>query len=211
MDSVDLSGKASISKDYFKMSVPLVLSLTVTFIYGLVDMYFVSMTENVNLITGVSLVAPIYSLLLAFGDIVGFGGGSLISQYIGRKDYPQTRRISSFSFWFSLIFGAVISIVFLLVREPILALLGADRDVFSYAESYYIWIILSAPAVLVYSAFLNIIRSDGKARGGMVSVLVGTVVNLILDPIFIFGLDMGAAGASLSTFIGMTIEAAAAC
>lgn len=208
MDSVGLYENTPISKAYFKMSVPLVLSLTVTIIYGLVDMYFVSMTGDVNLISGVSLVAPIYSLLLAFGDIVGYGGASLISQHIGKKDYQQTKQISSFSFWFSLIFGVIVSIVFLLCKGTALRLLGADPSTFAHAQSYYIWIVLSAPAVLIYCAFLNITRSDGKAKGAMLCVLVGTIVNLILDPIFIFRLDMGAEGASLSTFIGMSIEAA---
>ena len=197
----------SIPREYFGMAVPLVLSLAVTIVYGLVDMYFVSSTGDAELIAGVSLIAPVYTMLMAFGDIFGYGGGALIAQYLGKKDYLKTKQISSFSFWNALISGLAVSLLMLLFREPILRVLGADGIVYRHAESYYFWIVLAAPAVLTYCTFLNIIRSDGKAKEAMMAVAAGTAVNLILDPILIFGCGMGAAGASLSTFIGMAVEA----
>ncbi|MBQ3374538.1 MAG: MATE family efflux transporter [Oscillospiraceae bacterium] len=196
-----------ISKAYYKMSIPLVMSLVVTIIYGLVDMYFVSATGETSLIAGVSLITPVYTMLMAFGDIFGYGGGALISQFLGKKDHLKTKQVSSFSFWSALSFGVAVSILLLLFRNPIISLLGADSDTFRHAESYYIWIALAAPAVLVYCTFLNIVRSYGKARDAMIAVIAGTVVNLVLDPILIFRFGMGAAGASLSTFIGMAVEA----
>lgn len=93
------------------------------------------------------------------------------------------------------------------IQKPIVSLLGAGPDTFLHAERYYFWIALASSAVLVYCSYLNLIRSDGKAREAMVTVIAGTVVNLVLDPILIFRFGMGAAGASLSTFIGMMVDA----
>ena len=198
----------TVAKEYFKTAVPVVMSLVVTIVYGLVDMYFVSATGDVDLIAGVSLITPVYTMLMAFGDIFGYGGSSLLAQYLGKKDYLKTKQISSFSFWCAVSFGAVVSVILLLFMRPVVGVLGAGPDTFRHAESYYIWIVLSAPAVLVYCTFLNILRADGQAKEAMISVIAGTAVNLILDPILIFNAGMGAAGASLSTFIGMTVEAA---
>ena len=207
--TADLLETLPVSKAYFKLSIPLVLSMVVTIVYGLVDMGFVSATEDANLIAGVSLIAPVYTLLLAFGDIFGYGAAALIAQALGRKDYVKTKQITSFSFWTALSSGILVAALLLLFSRPVVTLLGADADTFPHAEAYYTWIVMAAPAVLVYPVFLNILRSVGKAKEAMFAVLLGTVVNLILDPVFIFGMHMGAAGASLSTFIGMTIEAAA--
>ena len=207
--TADLLETLPVSKAYFRLSIPLVLSMVVTIVYGLVDMGFVSATDNVNLIAGVSIIAPVYTLLLAFGDIFGYGAAALIAQALGRKDYLKTKQITSFSFWTALSSGVFVTALLLLLRRPVINLLGADADVFPHAEAYYTWIVMAAPAVLVYPVFLNIMRSVGKAKEAMFAVLLGTVVNLILDPVFIFVMNMGAAGASLSTFIGMTVEAVA--
>ena len=83
----DLLERLSVERAYFTVTLPLVISMMVTIIYGLVDMYFVSATSDVNLIAGVSLIAPIYTLLLAIGDIIGYGSRALIAQYIGKKDH----------------------------------------------------------------------------------------------------------------------------
>ena len=197
-----------VSRAYFNSAIPLVLSLIVTIVYGLVDMYFVSATEDANLIAGVSLIAPVYTMLMAFGDVFGYGGGALLAQYLGKKDHLKTKQISSFAFWSALGFGTIVAVLLLLFKAPFVRLLGADADTFPYAADYFFWIALAAPFVLVYCTFLNVARSDGKAKEAMAAVVAGTVVNLLLDPLFIFRLGMGAAGASLSTFIGMFVEAA---
>ncbi len=206
--TADILNNLPVSKAYFKMSIPMVMSLVVTIVYGLVDMYFVSATGDTALIAGVSLITPVYTMLMAFGDIFGYGAGALIAQYLGKNDCLKTKQISSFSFWCSFSSGVLVGALLILFRTPIIRILGAGPETFQHAESYYVWIVLAAPAVLVYCAFLNIARADGKAKEAMIAVITGTVVNLILDPILIFRCGLGAAGASLSTFIGMTVEAA---
>ena len=205
--TADLTDQLPVSKAYFKMSLPLVMGLVVTIVYGLVDMYFVSATGDTDLIAGVSIISPVYTMLMALGDIFGYGGGALLARYLGKRDTQKTKQISSFSFWSALSFGTIVGILLLLFRKPIVTMLGAGPDTFLHAERYYFWIALASPAVLVYCSFLNLIRSDGKAKEAMATVVAGTVVNLILDPILIFRFGMGAAGASLSTFIGMMVEA----
>lgn len=96
----------------------MVMGLIVTIIYGLVDMYFVSATGDTDLIAGVSIISPVYTMLIALGDIFGYGGGTLIAQYLRKKDARKTKQISSFSFWSALCFGMIVAILLLLFKNP---------------------------------------------------------------------------------------------
>lgn len=158
------------------------LSLIVTIVPGLAGMCFVSAAEGADLIAGVSLIAPVYTMLMAFGDVFGYGGGALLAQYLGKNDHLKTKQISAFSFWSAVSFGTVVGVLLLLFQAPFVRLLGADADTYAYAADYFFWIALAAPFVLVYCTFLNVARSDGKAKEAMAAVVAGTVVNLLLDP-----------------------------
>ncbi len=198
----ELFEKAPVPKAYLTLAFPVVLSMMVTLVYNMVDTWFIALTGNTSLVAGISLAAPIFTMLIAFGDIFGLGGSSLISRLFGEKKYAEARQISAFCFWAAFVFGLIVTAVLLLFRSPILAALGADSSTLEYASAYYTWISIGAVAVVVELVPSNILRTEGLAKQTMIGSMLGTVANIILDPIFIFVLGLGAAGAAMATVLG---------
>ena len=189
-------------RSYFKMALPVVLGLAVTLVYNLADTFFIAQTNDTNLIAGVSLCAPVFTTLMAFGNIYGQGGSSLISRMLGQNDLDGTARISAFSFYIAIATGAVLAVVMTLFRSPLLTLLGASAETLDYAQSYYTVLTLCAPIIVLSFIHSNLVRCEGLANESMIGTILGAVVNIILDPILISGLGMGALGAAVATVIG---------
>ena len=198
----ELFEKTPIHKAYFKFALPVVFSMVISLIYNMVDTYFIARTGNTNLIAGVSLSAPVFTLMIAFGDVFGLGGSSLISRLFGEKKDEDGKRISVFCFYAAILFGILITAVMLLFRMPILKLFGTDADTLPYASQYYTYIAIGAPFIILALTPSNILRTEGLASESMIGSILGSVVNIVLDPLFIFTLGMGAAGAALATVIG---------
>ena len=198
----DLFETASIPKAYFTLALPVVLSMVVSLIYNMVDTYFIARTQNTALIAGVSLCAPVFTLMIALGDIMGLGGSSVISRLFGQKKDLQVRQISSFCHYASIMLGVIAAIVMLVFRSPFLSLLGADSETFTYASSYYSILALGAPAIIFSLTPSNLMRTEAAAAQSMAGSVLGAVINMILDPVFIFVLGYGAAGAAIATVIG---------
>ncbi len=191
-----------ISKAYIKLALPLVLSLVVTLIYNLADTFFVAQTNNTDLVAGVSLCAPVFTLLMALGNIFAQGGSSVISRLLGQQDQKNLRRVSSFCFYTAILTGVVIGVILLILKAPALVLLGATEDTMTFAGDYYFWIALGSPAVVLSFVHSNLLRAEGLSKESMIGSVLGTVVNIILDPILISAAGMGAAGAAIATVIG---------
>lgn len=198
----ELFEKTPIHKAYFKFALPVVFSMVISLIYNMVDTYFIARTGNTNLIAGVSLSAPVFTLMIAFGDVFGLGGSSLISRLFGEKKDEDGKRISVFCFYAAILFGILVTAVMLLFRMPILKLFGTDADTLPYASQYYTYIAIGAPFIILAFTPSNILRTEGLASESMIGSILGSVVNIVLDPLFIFTLGMGAAGAALATVIG---------
>lgn len=198
----ELFEKAPVYKAYFKFSLPVVFSMVISLVYNMVDTYFIARTGNTNLIAGVSLGAPVFTLMIALGDIFGLGGSSVISRLFGQKLDEDGKRLSVFCFYAALLCGIAVTISMMLLRHPVLNLLGADPETMAYASQYYTYIVLGAPFIIVSFTPANLLRTEGFATASMTGTILGAVVNIILDPIFISVLGMGAAGAAIATVIG---------
>lgn len=201
----ELFERASVPKAYMKLALPVVLSMMVSLVYNMVDTYFIALTGKQELVAGVSLAAPIFTLMIAFGDIFGLGGSSLISRLFGEKREEEAKRASAFCLWAAIGFGIFVTIVLLVFRTPILKLLGTDAATFEYAGEYYTWIAVGAASIILGLVPSNILRTEGLAMQAMAGSILGSIVNIILDPVFIFGLGQGAAGAAMATVIGNVI------
>ena len=197
----ELFESASVPKAYMKLALPVVLSMMVSLVYNMVDTYFIALTVKQELVAGVSLAAPIFTLMIAFGDIFGLGGSSLISRLFGEKREEEAKRASAFCLWAAIGFGIFVTIVLLVFRTPILKLLGTDAATFEYAGEYYTWIAVGAASIILGLVPSNILRTEGLAMQAMAGSILGSIVNIILDPVFIFGLGQGAAGAAMATVI----------
>ena len=168
----ELFEKAPVHKAYFNMALPLVFSMVISLVYNMVDTFFIARTGNTNLVAGVSLGAPMFTAMIALGDIFGLGGSSVIARLFGQRKDEDAKRISSFCFYGAIICGVIVTVLLLIFRAPMLHLLGADANTYKYASQYYTYLVL------------------------------GSVFNIILDPIFISVLGMGAGGAAIATIIG---------
>ncbi|SFD08813.1 MATE family efflux transporter [Butyrivibrio sp. YAB3001] len=201
----ELFEKAPIPKAYMKMALPVVMGMIVTLVYNLVDTYFIALTGNTNLIAGISLCAPLFTLLLAIGDIFGIGGSSVISRILGTHNVEEARKKSTFCFYVSIVTGIIFTIFMLLFKKQVLILLGATTQTYEYANNYYSWLVLGSTFVIFSLVPSNLLRAEGMSFESMIGSVIGTVVNIILDPVFIFGLGLGAAGAAIATVLGYIV------
>ena len=190
---------------FFQLALPLVFSLVITLVYNLADTYFIARTNDTMLVAGVSLCAPIFTVLMAIGNIYGQGGSSLISRLLGGGDRDSVRRVSAFCFYLSILTGAVLAVPLLLLRAPILRLLGASEHTLGHAASYYTVIAAGAPLVILSFIHTNLMRSEGLSTLSMVGTVSGSLLNIVLDPIFISVLGWGAPGAALATVLGYAL------
>ncbi len=202
MEKANVFESRDIPRSYLTLAIPVVLSMVVTLIYNLADTFFVARTNSTALVAGVSLGAPVFTALMAIGNIFGQGGSVLISRLIGQNDTDNAERTSSFCFYITFFLGIIIAFLMLLFRIPILGILGADSETFKYASDYYIPLAIGAPFIMLSFIHSNLLRSEGLSKESMIGTAGGAIVNIILDPIMISGLGWGASGAAIATVIG---------
>lgn len=198
----DVFSHMPVPKAVATLALPTVLSMLVTVIYNMADTFFVGQTNDANQVAAVSLAMPVFLLLMAFGNMFGVGGSSFVSRTLGQGDQERIKKISSFSFYGSIIIGLIMIFVFLGGMDTILKLMGADSNTEQFGKEYLTIIAYGAPFVILSTMFGNIVRGEGAAKTSMIGMMIGTVLNIVLDPIMILWMDMGVAGAALATIIG---------
>jgi len=191
-----------VPKAFMTLALPVVLSKIVSLIYNMADTFFIARTGDTDLVAGVSICAPIFLLMVSLGDLFGLGGSSVMSRLFGQHKDEDGKRVSAFTFYSAIVTGVLVAAVMLLLRSPVLRMLGAEGQVFHYAGQYYTWIALGAPFIILTLIPANQLRTEGLADIAMLGSIVGSIVNIILDPVFIFGLGMGAGGAAIATVLG---------
>lgn len=187
-----------------KLCIPTVLSSLVMVIYNLADTYFVGMMNDPVQNAAVTLAAPVLLAFNAINNLFGVGTSSMMSRALGRYDYDTVRRSSAFGFYCSLICAALFALLCTIFSGPLLNLLGATEETSSATGDYMFWTVSmgAIPAILnVVMAYL--VRAEGSSLHSSIGTMSGCVLNIILDPIFIlpWGLNLGAAGAGMATFI----------
>ena len=194
-----------VSKLIAKLAVPTVISMLVTSIYNMADTFFVSQI-NTQASAAVGIVFPIMSIIQACGFTLGMGAGSLISIKLGQKKNDEGSVICSTSFFTAIIIGILITIFGVLFSSGFLHLVGASEAVLPYAKAYARYIFLGAPFMCASFVLNNCLRSEGKSFFSMIALTSGGLINIVLDPIFIFGFKLGISGAAIATLISQTIS-----
>ena len=207
LDNDTLLGKAPIPRAVAAMAIPSVISSLVTVVYNMADTFFVGQTGDALQVAAVSLTNPIFILLMAFANMFGMGGSAMISVALGENNHQSVKKISSFISWASLIVGAAFAAVLLCFTAPILHLFGADASTFEFARGYTVYIAFGAPFVIWSAAASFVVRAEGASKEAMIGSMIGTIANIVLDPIFVSGLGQGAAGAAIATTIGNMLAA----
>lgn len=198
----DLFERMPVPKAVAAMAIPTIISMLVTLVYNMADTYFIGQTNNSLMVSAVSLTSPIFTLLTAFGNLFGIGGSTAISRSMGSGDTKRVKNFSSFCFYAVIAFGIIIGGSIIIGINPLMKLMGVQDSTYTYAKEYLSYIAMGCPFILFAGAFGSIVRSEGAPKAAMAGNMIGTVLNIILDPIMIRGLNMGVSGAALATVIG---------
>lgn len=194
-----------VAKLVTKLSVPTTISMLVTSIYNLADTFFVSQLST-SASGAVGIVFSLMTIIQAVGFTLGMGSGSLLARRLGEKNKKAADTYASTAFFTSLAIGSVIMIFGQLFSKQLMNLLGATETILKYALDYGTYILWAAPVMCASFVLNNILRSEGKASLAMIGLTTGGILNIILDPIFIFTMDMGTAGAAIATLISQIIS-----
>ena len=200
--NTDLFEKAPVPKAVATMAVPTMISMLVVVIYNMADTFFIGQTKDPLQVAAVSLATPVFMIFMALGHLFGIGGSSAISRALGERKKDRAWHISSFCCYGALGLGMIVAILSVLGMEQILHLIGASENTIGFARQYLTIIAVGAPTIMFSTAFANILRGEGASRESMIGNLLGTVVNIVLDPVMILGLGWGVSGAALATIIG---------
>lgn len=188
-----------------ELAVPTIISMLVTAFYNMADTFFVGKL-NTQSTAAVGIVFTVMALIQAFGFFYGQGSGNYISRKLGAREYDDAAVMASTGFFMAIITGIVITILGLVFLEPISLFLGSTPTILPYTKAYLRIILLGAPFIMASFVLNNQLRFQGSASYAMVGIVTGAIVNVVLDPIFIFVFRMGVAGAALATVISQAVS-----
>lgn len=184
------------------MAIPTMISMLVVVIYNMADTFFIGQTGDPMQVAAVSLATPVFMVFMALGNLFGIGGSSAISRALGEKKLERARHISSFCCYGSIGLGIIVAAIFLIFMDGILKMIGASENTIEFTRDYLTYISFGGPFIMFGTAFGNILRGEGAAKESMIGNMVGTVTNIILDPLMILNMNLGVIGAAVATVIG---------
>lgn len=202
---MELLGTAPIPKALLAMGIPTMIGMLVNAFYNLVDAYFVGGLGESQM-GAISVVYPLGQVVVGLGLLFGNGAASYISRLLGRGDKERADKVASTALYSSISVGAVIIIISVIFLNPILKLLGATESILPYAAAYAHIYIVSCIFNVFNVTMNNIVTSEGAAKTTMCALILGAVLNIALDPLFIYTLDLGVAGAAIATAISQLVS-----
>lgn len=195
----------SIPKLLFKFSLPAIIGLVVNALYNIIDSIFVGRGVGKEGLAGVTVCLPIVTIFMAFIMLIGMGATSLISIRLGEKKEKEAEKIVANALIMFLIIGITLTVFGLIFLEPILVFFGASPDILPYAKDYLRIILLGSTFLAIGTGMNNFIRAEGNPRMAMITMLIGTFINIILNYLFIFPFNWGIKGAALATIISYSV------
>ncbi len=183
----DLFENMPVSKAVLTMAVPTVIGQIIILIYNMADTFFIGRTDNPYMVAGAALILPVFNISLSIASLAGVGGSALISRLLGQSQEAEAKRVCSFSIYLSLLAAAIFSVGTLLFMDPILRLLGAGENTFAFAKSYALCVIVfgGIPTIMT-NVLSNLVRSIGESKKAGFGVTMGGLINIALDPLFMF-------------------------
>ena len=189
------------------LAIPSIISQIVSVIYNLADTFYIGQLGNPYMVAAVTLVYPWFNMLTALGNLFGIGGSSLISRLLGSGNHEDVKKVSSFSFYGGMGAAFLFSIGSLIFRVPLLRFLGASNENIVYAQEYLIWVVTVGGIPTMLSMTLaHLLRSEGHAKWASAGMMFGGILNIVLDPIFMFGFKMGFIGSAAATALSNTVS-----
>ena len=188
------------------MSLPVVLGMMVQVLYNLVDTFFIGKLGDPNQLAAANLAMPVFILMMALGGMIGTGASSYISRSLGEKRQAQADKTLTIGFFLCIFLGAIVTLVGLVFLKSLVSVLGASADTSGFASEYVLVLFLGGIPIMTNYALGQLLRAEGDAMGSMFGMFLGTVTNIILDPIFIFTFGLGVRGAAMATVLGNLVS-----
>lgn len=200
--NIELMENTPMPKAILRLAIPTVFSTVISIVYNLTDTYFIGLLDDPVQLGAISLAFPVFTFLQAIGNMFGLGAPSYISRCLGARKYEEVRKTSAVSVYVTAILTVVLTLLVSFFMEPILRLIGTSDDTVGPTRDY-LRLIVGFSIVLILQIILPaLLRAEGKAKEAMIGMVIGTVLNIVLDPVLILLLDMGVAGAAWATIIG---------
>lgn len=197
--------KTPVGKLLLKLSAPTIISMMVTSVYNMADTYFVSQLGT-SAAGAVGIVFSLMAIIQAVGFTLGMGSGSINSRLLGQKEYEKANETGSTAFFTALFFGILLSVFGLVFIDDLMILLGSTKTILPFAKDYAVYILLGAPMMCASFVMNNLLRCQGKAVLSMIGLGCGGIINIFLDPIFIYVFKLGIKGAAIATLISQAIS-----
>lgn len=201
-------GTEPVGKLLLRFALPAIIAMTASSLYNIVDTIYIGHGCGSLALSALTVAKPFMDICAAFGSLVGVGASTVLAIKLGEKDYEAANKVLGNVLVLNLILGTLVMLIGLTWLEPILLAFGASEDTLEYARQYMEIILWGNILTHIYYGLNNILRSMGHPKMAMTSTIVAVIVNIILDPIFIFVLDMGVRGAALATVISQAIAVA---
>ena len=198
--------ESSVPSLVLKMSLPTVLSMLITSIYNMADTFFVSMLKNSSAVGAIGIVLSLQSIIQAIGYGLAMGASSLVSRKLGERETEKAGRYTSSAFFAGILCGTLLSCICFIDLDGMLSLFGSTDTMLPYAVKYATVILIGAPMMCASFVLNSSLRAEGKATFSMIGMTLGGIINIILDPIFIFVLGLGVTGAAAATAISQSIS-----
>ncbi len=191
-----------VPKAIMAMALPTMFSQLITIIYNMADTFFVGQTGDEYQVAAVSLALPIFLLFNALGSLFGAGGGAYLSRLMGVGKKEKMNKVSAFSYYGSILAGLILMVLLLVFMRPLLMVAGATENTYELAKDYLTIIAIGGFSIVIQTSFAQVVRAEGASKESMIGMTLGSVVNIILDPVMILWMGMGVTGAAVATIIG---------
>lgn len=193
--------KSPVFKAMMHFSLPMMIGTLLSVVYGILNIYFIGFLGDSHMISAISLTLPVFAILMGLGNLFGIGGGTYISRLLGAKDYSKSKFVSSFSIYGGILLGIIVILATIPFSDQIAMILGAKGETLALTSNYLKVTFLSAPFVILFFILEQFARAIGAPIISMIGMLASVGLNIILDPILIFGFDLNVVGAALGTAI----------
>ena len=207
--NADLFQSADVNRVVLTLVWPTIISQLLAVVYNMSDSFWIGQLNNPAQLAAVTLCIPAFFMTMGISNIFGIGGASLMARCLGTKKYSKARATCSFCIWTAVVCALIYSVLFFIFSRPLLYFIGATEDTYLYSERYAFWVVvLGAVPATLNGLFGHLVRSEGYAKQASFGMILGLVLNMILDPIFIFVLNLEIVGAAIATILSMMVGCA---
>lgn len=193
--------ESPIRKAIVHLSIPMMIGISATTIYNLINAYFIGLIHDTNMMSAITLAMPITIILMAVGNMFGVGGGSFITRLLGSGDTQKGKKVAGYSFYASIILGIIIGIVAIIFMNPFVHLLGADSQTILYTKQYATILFAGGAAFTLNFALEQLVRSEGASKESMYGMFISVAVSIVLDALLILVFNLHVIGAGISIVI----------